>query len=81
MSIFSICKHTIQESFESGYRKSTDNVTEIQVVITPRSRQNKRNRAFGMLVAETSVKELQVCCFRVVVHNLDPMIVAAILEN
>ena len=29
MSMFSICKHTIQESYESGHRKSTDNVTEI----------------------------------------------------
>ena len=29
MSMFLICKHTIQESYESGHRKSTDNVTEI----------------------------------------------------
>ena len=29
MSIFSICKHTVHESFESGNRKPTDNVTEI----------------------------------------------------
>ena len=29
MSIFSICKHTIQECFDTGHRKSTDNVTEI----------------------------------------------------
>ena len=57
MSMFSICKHTIQESFESGHRKSTDDVTKMQVVITPRLRKNERNRAFGMLVAGTSVKE------------------------
>ena len=57
MSIFSICKHTIQVSFESGHRKSTDNVTEIQV-ITPHLRQNECNRAFGMLVSENSVNEL-----------------------
>ena len=31
------------------------------VIITPRLRQNERNRAFGMLVAGTSVNELQVC--------------------
>ena len=30
-------------------------------VITPRLRQNERYRAFGMLVAENSVNELQVC--------------------
>ena len=30
-------------------------------VITPRLRQYERNRAFGMLVAGTSVNELQVC--------------------
>ena len=28
MSMCSICKHTIQESYESGHRKSTYNVTE-----------------------------------------------------
>ena len=60
MSIFSICKHTIQESFESGHRNSTDTVTE-NTVIKPRLRQNERNRAFGMLVAGSSVNELQVC--------------------
>ena len=36
-------------------------------VITPRLRQNERNRAFGCLVAEISVNELQVCF---VIHNL-----------
>ena len=30
-------------------------------VITPRLRQNERYRAFGILVAGTSVNELQVC--------------------
>ena len=72
MSIFSICKHTIQESFESEHRNSTDNITEIHYIRMSRLRKNERNRAFGMLVAGTIVNELQVCfcCFRVVVHNL-----------
>ena len=60
MTMFSICKNTIQESYESGHQKSTDNVTEINS-ITPRLRQNEQNRAFGMLAAGNSVNALQVC--------------------
>ena len=57
MSIFSIRKHTIQESFESGHRKS--HITSlIYTVITPRLRQNERNRAFGMLVAAPECKQV-----------------------
>ena len=39
--------------------------------ITPRLRQNERNRAFGMLVAENQCKRVAglFCCSRVVVHN------------
>ena len=53
MSMFSICKHTIQES---GHRKSTDNVAEIYCdnVYVKMS----ENRAFGMLVAGNSVSAL-----------------------
>ena len=57
MSIFSICKHTFKESFESVYRASPYNVT----VISPCLRQNERDKAFGRLVSRTNVNELQVC--------------------
>ena len=57
MSIFLICKHTFQESFESGHRKSTDNVT----VIYCDNAMFTSNMAFGMLVTGTSVNALQVC--------------------
>ena len=41
-------------------------------VVLPRLRQNERNRAFSMVVAGTSEKELQVCfvALIVLVHNL-----------
>ena len=36
-------------------------------VITPRLRQNERNRAFGMLVAGISVNALQVCFIALII--------------
>ena len=56
MSIFSICEHTVQESFDSRHRKPLKNVTEIyRTAIMPRIRQTERSKAFGMLVAATRV--------------------------
>ena len=61
MSMFSICKHTIQESYESGHRKSTDNVTEIYCDNATFYVKMSKKRAFGMFVAGNSVNALQVC--------------------
>ena len=59
MSIFSISRHTIHDLF-------SQNIENYQIaslkytVITPHLRQSERNKAFGMLVAETSVNLLQI---------------------
>ena len=60
MSIFSICKHTTGESFESGHLNQQTTSLKY-TLITPRLRQNQRNRAFGMLVTGMRVNALQVC--------------------
>ena len=56
MSIFSICKHTIHLSQDIENQQ----ITSLKYTVIT-SRQNERNRALGMLVAGTSVNELQVC--------------------
>ena len=72
MSIFSICKHTIQEYFESEHRKSHNNVTEIY---SDKATFTKKMSVIGLSACWSLKPECKrvtslFCCFRVVVHNL-----------
>ena len=72
MSIFSICKHTIQESFESGHRKSLNNVTDIycdNVEVYVKLSVIGRSACWSLQPECKRVTSL-FCCSRVVVHNL-----------
>ena len=60
MAISSICDRTLKINRVKTSLKYT--------VITPHLRQNDRNRAFGMLVAGTSVNALQACFITLVLR-------------